>query len=141
LSMLSKETDPDVRLRLYQALGNQQSFDYNTLMAGAGKESDPSARVTLFDALAKALRDNPSTDLQSFFLQTAIPELKLIALNGLSADDRQAAIIALMRARTPEALAALTDLQSQLAQMQNAQQSQPVSEPPQNNSPRSHRKR
>jgi HEAT repeat protein len=110
LDLLSKETDPDVRLRLYQALRNQESFDTGAAMSLVERETDPSARVAGMDLLAQAVRDTPTPQLQSFFAQTAVPELKQIALGGQSYDDRQAAIIALTRARTPAALAALGEL-------------------------------
>jgi HEAT repeat protein len=120
LNMLTQEADPDVRLRLYQALRNQGSFDTATAMALVQNEQDPSARVAGDDLLAKMLRDNPTPQLQSYFDQTVIPELKQVALTGDSLDSRQAAVIALARAHTPEATAALADLSSQVAQMQNA---------------------
>ncbi len=120
LAMLNNEADPDVRLRLYQALRNQQEFDVNAALAMVQKESDSSARVAGYDLLAKTLRDNPNPDLQSFFDQIALPELKQIALNGRSMDERQAAIIALARAHSPQAMAVLGELRSQITPMQNS---------------------
>ena len=142
LDMLQSENDPDVRLRLYQALGNQESFDTAAALALVKKEADPSALVAGLDLLARALQDNPTPQLQNFFNQTAIAELKQIAMTGETADDRQAAIIALTRAHTPEAMAALGDLAQQIALQkqaaQNAAQAQanPVTAAPQPTPPR-----
>jgi len=58
--------------------------------------------------------------LTPIFDQRAAAELKQVALSGQSLDDRQAAILALTRARTPQAVAALNDLASQVRQ-QSAQ--------------------
>jgi HEAT repeat protein len=116
LDLLKNETDPDVRLRLYQALRNQESVDPAAAMSLVQRETDPSARVAGLDLLAKELHDNPTPQLQQYFDQTATAELKQIALSGQSLDDRQAAILALTRARTPQAVAALNDLASQLRQ-------------------------
>lgn len=115
LSLLQTETDPDVRLRLYQALRNQESFDVASALALVQQETDPSARIAGLDLLAKTLRDNPSPALAAFFDQTATAELKQAALAGENEDDRQAAIVALTRARTAAARAALQELASQLA--------------------------
>lgn len=114
LSLLGKETDPDVRLRLYQALGNQEGFDSAAALAMVQQETNPSARVAGLDLLAKLLRDNPTAPLQTYFNTTGIAELKQIALSGQNYDDRQTAILALTRAHTPEAMAALNQLTGQL---------------------------
>jgi HEAT repeat protein len=114
LDLLSQETDPKVRLRLYQALGNQESFDPGAALALVQNETNPSALLAGLDLLAKAVRDTPTPQLQTFFDNTAIAELKQIALTG-NYDDRQKARTALARAHTPGALAALHDLAGQLA--------------------------
>ena len=113
LDLLSKESDPDVRLRMYQALGNQESFDPSAALAAVQREKNPSARVAGLDLLARMLRDQPDSQLLNFFDRTAIPELKNIALTGGNFDDRQAAVIALTRARTSAAQAALREIAAQ----------------------------
>lgn len=114
LSLLQSEQDPDVRLRLYQALRNQESFDPGLALATVQKETDPSARVAGLGMLAKNLRDNPTPELQSFFDQTAAQELKQMALSGEDPHDRMAAVIALTRAATtPSAQAALVEVAQQ----------------------------
>lgn len=126
LAMLANESDPDVRLRLYQALRNQASFDPAAALALVQNENNPSARVAGLDLLAKMLRDKPFPALQDFFDQTAIPELRQIALTGPSLNERQAAVLALTRAHTPGALAALGDLARQLNQSQPAPEAAPA---------------
>jgi hypothetical protein len=91
LGLLQGESDASVRLRLYEALGNQESVDVSSVMAAVQNEKDPSARIAGLDLLAKTLRDNPSPQLQTFFDQTAIPELKQTALTGTSKSDQMAA--------------------------------------------------
>jgi len=120
LSMLSSEAEGDVRLRLYQALRNQDSFDTSAALSLIQGEKDPSARVAALDLAAKVVRDQPGGDFQNFFNSTAIPELKQIAMSANNYDDRQSAIIALTRAHTPEATAALKDIGNQLAAQQAA---------------------
>jgi hypothetical protein len=58
-----------------------------------------------------------------------------MALTGLSKDDRQMAVIALTRAHTPEAMAALSDLRDQIAQLQNAAQTKAQPQPSNTTSP------
>ena len=134
LALLQNETDEDVRLRLYQALRNQDTFDVSAAMALVQNETDPSARIAGLDLLGKTLHDNPTPALQSFFDQTAIPELKNDILNSeLTFDDQQAAVLALTRAHTPLAMQTLQEVaQIQAAQAQaqaQAAQTQPPGQP------------
>jgi hypothetical protein len=110
---LQSETDPMVRLRLYQALGNQQNFNVPMIEELIRNESNPSARTAGFDLIAKILRDSPSADLTAYFDRTAVPELQNTALTAASSSDRMAAVIALKRAGTPAALSALQILAQQ----------------------------
>jgi HEAT repeat protein len=109
LGLLQAESDPGVRARLYQALGNQESYDTASVLNSVQQEKDPAAQAAGLDLLAKTLAENPSTPgLQSFFDQTAIPLLRQIALSGPTSDERMTAIIALTRlAGTQPALQAL----------------------------------
>ena len=110
LASLQGEQDEGVRVRLYQALGNQDSFDTGTVLALLQQEKGSSARVAGMDLLAKTLRDDPSPTLETFFEQTAAPELQKMALTSEMKDDRMAAVIALIRANTPGAVSALQQL-------------------------------
>jgi HEAT repeat protein len=76
LAVLQGEQDPHVRRRLYQALGNQVSFDTSTALALVQRETDPTARVAGIDLLASSLRNNPTSEVQRFFDQTTTPALK-----------------------------------------------------------------
>lgn len=109
LGLLQAESDAGVRARLYQALGNQESYDVPSVLTAVESEKDPAAQVAGLDLLAKTLAENPSTPgLQSFFDQTAIAQLRQIALSGPTSDERMTAIIALTRlAGTQPALQAL----------------------------------
>jgi len=113
LAALQGEQDPEVRRRLYQALGNQQSLDTSTALALVQRETDPAARVAGMDLLASSLRNNPTPEVQTFFDQTAAPALKNTALTGETSHERMAALIALVRASTPSAMSALQDLAQQ----------------------------
>jgi HEAT repeat protein len=113
LASLQGEQDPDVRRRLYQALGNQETFDASTALALVQRETDPTARIAGMDLLASSLRSNPTPDVQTFFDQTAAPALKNTALTGESSFERMAALIALVRAGDAASMSALQDIAQQ----------------------------
>lgn len=113
LAWLQQESDPTVRLRLYQALGNQETFDVARIQELVLKEPDPSARTIGFDLIAKTLRNQTSPELIAYFDQNAVIELYNAALNGPQSSDRMAAVVALKRAGTPRALSALQGLAEQ----------------------------
>jgi HEAT repeat protein len=113
LAALQGEQDPEVRRRLYQALGNQDSVDMSTTLALVQRETDPTARIAGMDLLASSLRNNPTPEVQTYFDQTAAPALKNTALTGDSSYERMAAVIALVRANTPSAMSVLQDLAQQ----------------------------
>jgi HEAT repeat protein len=113
LAIVQAETDPDVRLRLYQALANQDNLDPSAVLAAVRSEKDPAAYVTALDLVAKTLRNNPTTDLQSYFDQTAVPALKNIALNADTGDERMGAIIALVRANDSSVVPVMQDIGQQ----------------------------
>jgi HEAT repeat protein len=113
LASLQGEQDPDVRRRLYQALGNQETFDTGTALALLQRETDPTVRIAGMDLLASSLRNNPTPEVQNYFDRTAAPALKSAALTGETSQDRMAAVIALFRASTPSAMAALQEIAQQ----------------------------
>jgi HEAT repeat protein len=76
LAALQGEQDADVRRRLYQALGNQKSFDTSTALALVQRETDPTARVAGIELLAASLRNNPTPEVQRFFDHTTAPAPK-----------------------------------------------------------------
>ena len=110
LAALQDEQNPEVRWRLYQALGNQDGFDTSTALALVQRETDPAARIAGMDLLASALRNNPTPAVQTYFDQTAAPALKNTALTGESSSERMAAVLALSHASTPAAMSALQEL-------------------------------
>jgi HEAT repeat protein len=107
---LRAEPDPAVRCRLYQALGNQEPFDPTAVIPLVQQETRTDVRLSGLDFLGQACRDNPSPTVVEFFDTVAIPELKTIALQSEDAHSRMAAVIALRRAPTPGATAALADI-------------------------------
>lgn len=113
IGRLQVEDDPDVRLRLYQALRNQESFDVGTVINLLQQEQDSSVRIAGLDLLAKSVRDNPTTESERFFEQKGLPALKNAALNGDTRSERLAAVLALARAGTDSSLAALEELANQ----------------------------
>jgi HEAT repeat protein len=110
LSLLQSEQDSDVRRRLYRSLTKQENLDAATALRLVQRETDLSVRLAGLDLLAKTLRDNPPPAVQNFFDQTAVPELKQIALSSADLDDQNAAFIVLERAHTPAAQAALQEI-------------------------------
>ena len=129
IALLQTETDPDVRLRFYEALRNQDGVDATTVLGIVQNEKDPSAMVAGLDLVAKLVRDNPTPELQKYFTDVAIPALKQIALNPSNFDNRQAAILALTRSRLPDAQAAVAEIGTQLAQSTPPQTPPPVAPP------------
>jgi HEAT repeat protein len=110
LSLLQNEIDPDVRLRLYQALANQDGLDANTVLSTIRNEQSPGARVAALDLLARLLRQSSTPELQNFFDQTAVPELKQTALSAQSQQQGNMAIIALARSGDSYAQSALQEI-------------------------------
>jgi HEAT repeat protein len=113
LGMVQAENDPDVRLRLYQALENQESLDPSAVLAAARNEKDPAAFVKALDLVSKTLRDSPTPDLQTYFTQTAVPALQKIALTADSTDERMGAVIALVRANDTSVMPAMQQIAQQ----------------------------
>jgi HEAT repeat protein len=110
IGRLQTESDPDVRLRLYQALRNQEKPDIGAIINLLRQEQDSSARIAGLDLVAKIVRDRPTAEIQNFFDQKGVPMLKSAALEGDTGSDRIAAVLALARARTPASFLALQDV-------------------------------
>lgn len=113
MDALKQETDPNVRARIYQALGNQSGADPQAILPLVQSESDPAAQLAGLTYLAGTLQSSPSPEVADFFSQTAVPELKGIALNSDNAQNRLAAVIALEQAGTPTASGALQEIAQQ----------------------------
>jgi hypothetical protein len=110
LALLRSEQDPRIREELYRALANQEKFEPAAILSLAQNEQHPGARLSAFQLLASALRESGNPDLAAFFNQTAVPELQQAALSEAELSARLAALIALSRARTPQAIAALQQI-------------------------------
>jgi len=108
--LLAQEKDASVRARLYEALGNQQSYDVASVLAQVQKETEPDTRLAGLELLSKSCGTAASPDLLNYFNQTAVPELKNIALSGEDSQDRVNAVTTLGQAGTVEALAALQEI-------------------------------
>jgi HEAT repeat protein len=113
IARLQTENDPDVRLRLYQALRNQENVDVPTILNQLQQEQDLGARIAGLDFLAKTVRDKPTTESQSFFDQRGVPALKDAALNGDTTGTRLAAVLALARAGTATSVSTLEEIAQQ----------------------------
>ncbi len=113
IALLKKETDPVVRKRLYQALANQESFDLNAAWMQTANEAEPMVRTAGLDLLARAVQQNPSAEMIAFFDQHVLPELKTTTLNARTREVQLAAIMALRRAQTANAITVLREIATQ----------------------------
>lgn len=113
IESIKSEPEAEIRARLYQALANQNTVDTAAVLDLAQKESDPSARLAGLNALAAACRSHPNPELSAYFNQNAVPELTKDALNGGDSQTRLGSVIALRRAGTSEADAALAQIAAQ----------------------------
>ena len=103
-ALLQQEQNPEVRTRLYQALGNQASCDARAVLSLVQGETAAEARLAGFDLMASTLRNEPIPEATQFFDQTAVPELQSLAL------DRLASVVTLRRAGTSESMRALEQI-------------------------------
>ena len=110
---LKQEQDPQVRIRLYQALRNQSAANSQALLPLVQNETNTTARLAGLEYLAGTVRSSSTPEVAVFFNQTAVPELKSTALNSDNSQNRLAAVLALQRAGTPEAIVALQTIAQQ----------------------------
>lgn len=113
MDALNQETDPNVRTRIYQALGNQPGADPEAMLPLIQNESNTSARLAGLTFLAGTVRSSPAPEVADFFNQTAIPELKNVALKSDSSQNRLTSVIALELAGTTAATGALQEIAQQ----------------------------
>jgi len=107
LDALMNESDPGVRLRLYDALGNQQSMDAPRLMALVEGEAHPRVRLAGLQALAMTLQRGGAPERSAWFDSTAVPFLQQEALATSDLLHRMTAVTTLARVGSPAALDAL----------------------------------
>jgi HEAT repeat protein len=109
-AFLQTEKDPNVRRRLYQALQNQENCDWALVSRAVQEESGLEPRLAGFDLIASGCRTSAGPEVTQFFDRIALPELKELALNSESAENRLTAAMALRRAATGQALGALQEI-------------------------------
>jgi HEAT repeat protein len=106
-SMAERETEPDVRRRLYESLLPQSAIPTGRLMPLVMAEQDIAARVAGFNAIGRGAYQEPASTIAGRFDAEIVPELLQIATAPNSLNIQMRAVFALRRARTPAALAAL----------------------------------
>jgi hypothetical protein len=112
---LLQEQNAEMRTRLYQALVRQENFDLSALLPSIAGEENLGARLAGFDLWAAYCRSNRGTTLSQQFDLVATPQLKQLALTATQPNERLDSIIALRRAATPGAVAALREVAAQAA--------------------------
>jgi HEAT repeat protein len=110
--LLAKEDGPEVRKRLYEVLSSRKDYDIDAVLSLVQREAEPSAQIAAYGWLAATARAGNS-DAQALFNTTALPTLKNVALTDGSAERRLASVLALRRAETAPAAAALLDIAGQ----------------------------
>ncbi|MEA3207321.1 MAG: hypothetical protein QOE70_378 [Chthoniobacter sp.] len=105
--LASREPEPDVRRRLYEALVRQTDAPAERLVPRVLAEKDVAARVAGFNAVGSAVGRQPASAAAASFDDQMVPELQRIAANENSLNIRMRAVFALRRAQTPSAQAAL----------------------------------
>lgn len=110
LEFVGKERDPEVRAALYRSLQGQRSLRCSTLVELLKQEDDHQTWLAGCDLLAGVVQSGASDHTEDFFNLTIVPELKQSAVNGTDLHGRIAAIIALRRAGTQEAVEALEEI-------------------------------
>lgn len=104
-----RETEADVRRRLYEALLPQAEIPAQPLWPVVLAEQDIAARVAGFNALGVAAKHGDAME----FDRQVVPELVQIATTPNSLNIQMRAVFALRRAQTPAALTALAAIASQ----------------------------
>jgi len=110
IGLLKEEASAEVRARLYETLTGQEKFDVAGVLTIAQKESDPTARQAALGLLAETCRSAPTSELLTFFNETAVPELKNTALVDKDLQNRLSSVMTLRRAGTPESANALQEI-------------------------------
>lgn len=110
LEFVRHEPDPKVRLSLYRYLHGQRSIDTGILVEMIREEKDLLTWLAGCDLLADVVKSGASAETLQFFDTTIVPALKASAVEGEDLHLRIAAIIALQRAGTDQAVDALEEI-------------------------------
>jgi len=108
--LAEKETDFDVRRRLYEALLPQDNIPAERLLPLVQSETDPAARIAGFNAIGRSVSQRPGAAAAAAFDRDIVPELRQIATQPNSVNLQMRAVFALRRAHTPAALTALAEI-------------------------------
>jgi HEAT repeat protein len=114
-ALAEKETEADVRRRLYEALLPQTSIAPERLLPLVMAENDIAARVAGFNAVGRAVNLEPASAIAAVFDKDIVPELVRIATAPNSLNIQMRAVFALRRAQTPAAETALTTIANRAA--------------------------
>jgi HEAT repeat protein len=109
---LAVEEDAEVRKRLYQALGNQESVDISAHAEVILQEPNLETRLSGYDLLASHIRTSENKTFQEQFAEEVIPELRKIALSSERIGNKLSAVMALKKASTTESYYALKSIAS-----------------------------
>jgi HEAT repeat protein len=105
--LLAQEPVAAVRRRLYQALSNQETVDIPSVKMRVQQESDPMARMSGYGVILERLNEVEDATVKQWANDVIIPELSQVILKADTVNTRLEAVIALQKAHTPEAAAAL----------------------------------
>jgi HEAT repeat protein len=111
LSLLVNEQDAGVRLRLFQALSNQEGFDVNAALHLTQAETDPAVRLAAYESLVGLDESQSTPELRAYFDQTMVPALVPEAQQGKDLSGRLQAVMLLQQIDSPAAQQALAALQ------------------------------
>lgn len=110
LEFVRQEKDPQVRVALYRFLHGQRAIDSGILMELVREEEHHPTWLAGCDLLADAVKAEANPAVLEYFDLTVVPALKRSVVNCADLHCKIAAIIALRRAGTEEAVDALQDI-------------------------------
>jgi HEAT repeat protein len=108
--LAERETDADVRRRLYEALLPQAGIPAERLLPIVEAENDIAARVAGFNAIGRVTHQQPASAVATAFDEKIVPALVQIATAPNSLNIQMRAVFALRRAQTTAAQAALATI-------------------------------
>lgn len=113
VSLLAREQDAEVRMRLYQALVRQPTFDLSKVVPLVANEQNEQTRLAGLTAWAAYCKSSDQNDAVQQFDRQAVPELQQAALSTGDLGARLGSVIALRRAGTSGAYDALHTIAAQ----------------------------
>jgi len=110
MDCLRTEREAEVRASLYRTLHGQTAVDVEAFLPVIQAEQNRAAQLAGFDLLASWISSGGSPAAVDYFNARAVPALHQEALDGSDLYSSLSAIVALRRARTADAQAALADI-------------------------------